>query len=454
MASATTAPRIAIVGAGPGGLLAARVLQEGGLTSTVYDADGSASERNPGGTLDLHADSGQIAIDDAGLTEQFAELARPEGQDKRLVDPASGAVLKEFGAEPGMFAAPEIDRAQLRELLADSVDSSRIRWGHKLIEVQPAADNGWRLLFADGSVEEADLVIGADGAWSRVRPVLTPAQPRYTGVSFVELLFTDVDASHADIADLVGEGHLWANGDGQNLILQRNSGGVVRGYLGMRVPLDWLAQAGLGAHDGRGGIELDSNGVQALDTGKVRALLRRRFASFAPALRHVIVASEGAFANRPIFALPAPLTWDHRPGVTLIGDAAHVMSPFGGNGVNFALLDAAEVTRAILSALRVGGDIDAGVREYEAVMFARTGEVAVRANEAIADHYKAGGIDVDSVPDFVEEHERWNANAEAYLRPRATLLPAVCPQKQEERHGDDGHDKFNNGEHSSASRSQ
>lgn len=416
--SPNNAPRIAIVGGGPGGLLAARVLQRGGLASTVYDADGSASDRNPGGTLDLHADSGQIAIDDAALTEQFAELARPEGQDKRLVDPASGAVLKEFGAEPGAFAAPEIDRGQLRELLADSVDSSRIRWGHRLIELQSARDDSWRLLFADGSVERADLVIGADGAWSRVRPLLTPARPRYSGVSFVELLFTDVDESHPEIADLVGSGHLWANGDGQNLILQRNSGGVVRGYLGMRVPLDWLARAGLGAHDGRGGIQLNSNGVQALGAEKVRELLLDRFASFAPALRHVIVASEGALANRPIFALPAPLTWQHRAGVTLIGDAAHLMSPFGGNGVNFALLDAAEVARAILSAVRVGADLDSAVREYEAAMFVRTAEVAVGANEAIAEHYEAGGVDIDGIPDFAEEHERWNANAESYLRSR------------------------------------
>jgi len=416
--SNATHPTIAIIGAGPGGLLAARVLQQGGLAPRIYDADGSVSSRNPGGTLDLHADSGQIAIDDAGLTDRFAELARPEGQAKRLVDPVSGALLKEFGAEPGVFAAPEIDRGQLREMLADSVDPASIRWQHKLVEFDPASAGGGQMWFANGAVEHADIVIGADGSWSRVRPALTPARPRYTGVSFVELAFSDVDRKHPGVSKLVGDGHLWANGDGQNLILQRNSGGVVRGYLGMRIELDWLAREGLGAPDGHGGVELNANGVHALDTDKVREVLLERFASFAPQLRSVIVESEGVFANRPIFALPAPLRWEHRSGISLIGDAAHVMSPFGGNGVNFALLDAAEIARAILASVRSGGDVDQAIREYELTMFARTGEVAVGANAAIADHYKAGGMDIDDIPDFAEEHDRWNANAVAYRSAR------------------------------------
>src|ERR1700760_2842985 len=108
---------IAIVGAGPGGLACARVLQLAGVRVTVYDADTSIATRDQGGTLDIHADSGQIALQDARLTAEFAALARPEGQSKRLVDP-QGRLLREHVAGPDEDAAPEIDRRQLREMLA------------------------------------------------------------------------------------------------------------------------------------------------------------------------------------------------------------------------------------------------------------------------------------------------------------------------------------------------
>lgn len=414
--TATYDSRIVIVGAGPGGLLAARVLQRAGVPVTVVDADRSIDDRNPGGTLDLHADTGQLALEIAGLSAEFAALARPEGQHKVLVDAATGALIKNFVPDPGEYAAPEIDRGQLRTLLYQSVAAGTVQWDRKLATVEPDPKPGadaWVLHFADGSTETADLVIGADGAWSRVRPAITAARPGYTGVSFAELLFSDVDRSHPEVAALVGDGHLWANGDSKNVILQRNSNQVVRGYLGTRIELDWLARAGLGEHDGRGGIRLDENGLQALDTSAVRAELLRRFDDFAPQLRQLIIESEGELANRPIFALPAPLRWDHVRAITLLGDAAHLMSPFGGNGVNFALLDAAVLTQAVVRALREGSDIDQVLARYESAMFERTGQAAVATNDAITRKYRAGGSAIADLPDFSAEFARWKQAAAA-----------------------------------------
>jgi 2-polyprenyl-6-methoxyphenol hydroxylase-like FAD-dependent oxidoreductase len=317
-------------------------------------------------------------------------------------------VIAEQHPAPGETAAPEIDRAQLREMLAGSLAPDTIRWGHRLVGVE-----GRTLSFADGTTATADLVIGADGAWSRVRAALTDAVPLYTGVTFVEALFTDVTHRHPEIAALVGNGHMWANGDGKTLVLQRNSGDTVRGYISFRTELDWLATAGLGAPDGRGGV-LDADGTTATDTERVRQVLRERFAEFAPELLRVIDESEGALPNRPIFALPTPTTWEHRAGVTLLGDAAHVMSPFGGNGVNLALLDGAELAHAVVGALRADTDLDVAVRDHETVMTARGATMGRAANDAIAEHYAAGGPDLDSIPDFDEEAERWRSNAAAY----------------------------------------
>jgi 2-polyprenyl-6-methoxyphenol hydroxylase-like FAD-dependent oxidoreductase len=406
-----TTPTIAVVGAGPGGLLAARVLQLGGLAVTVYDADASLASRDQGGTLDLHADSGQIAIEDAQLTEEFAALARPEGQAHRLLDP-SGAVLAEQVPGTEEAAAPEVDRAQLRRMLAESLTPGTIRWGSRVASV-----GAGEVTFADGTTESADLVIGADGAWSRVRASLTDAVPSYTGVTFVEALFTSVTERHPEIAALVGDGHMWANGDGRALVLQRNSGDVVRGYISMRAELDWLASAGLGSADGRGGV-LDANGTTATDTERVRQVLRDRFAGFAPELLRIIDESEGALPNRPIFALPTPTVWEHRDGVTLLGDAAHVMSPFGGNGVNLALLDGAELAQAVLTAVEERTPLSDAVRAYETRMVARGARIGQAANDAIVEHYAAGGPDLDGIPDFEEEARRWRDEAVAYRAER------------------------------------
>ncbi|MFC0438715.1 NAD(P)/FAD-dependent oxidoreductase [Kutzneria buriramensis] len=359
---------IAVIGAGPAGLTCALALQKHGIDVTVYDADASLDARDEGGTLDLHADSGQIALEDVGLLAEFTELARPESQANRRLD-HHGTVLKEFVPTGDDNAAPEIDRGQLRALLASHVRS--VRWGHKLVSVAAGC-----LEFANGTSVSADLVVGADGAWSRVRTVVSDATPVYSGVTHVEVRFDDVDRRHPEIAELVGPGHMFANnGAGRAIILQRNSNGHIRGYIGLRV--------GLG---------------EPID-------LRTAFDDWAEPFQRVI--REGsAFINRPLHVLPAPLTWPHTPGVTLLGDAAHLMSPFGGNGANLAMLDGAELGRAIAEER----DLDVAIRRYEKDMLPRSGELAVAANQALDRFYSTGS----HIPDHQLEHDRYRAAAAEY----------------------------------------
>ncbi|WP_329253570.1 FAD-dependent monooxygenase [Actinoallomurus sp. NBC_01490] len=369
--------RISVIGAGPGGLTCARILQQRGIPVTVYDRDPGPGARNQGGTLDLHADNGQIALREAGLLDEFFALARPEGQEMRRLDPA-GTITFHKVPEAGELFKPEIDRGQLRDLLLDSLRPGTVRWGHALDTVGGPADGPRRLRFADGTTVQTDLVIGADGAFSHVRPAVSPAVPEYTGVSFLEAWFSDVEKRHPDIAELVGQGSA-AAGDGERgLFAQRNSGDHIRVYLIRRVPVDWA----------------ETNGLTPGDTDGIRALLLGEYAHWSPRMRQMIAGNDGPYVDRPIFALPVPHTWEHDPTVTLLGDAAHLMPPLGV-GVNLAMLDASELALALANAATV----DDAVRVYEKTMLPRSVETAT-ALEGGAEHLLS-----DDMPDFGDDDE-------------------------------------------------
>jgi 2-polyprenyl-6-methoxyphenol hydroxylase-like FAD-dependent oxidoreductase len=361
-----TRARISIIGAGPGGLTCARILQRHGLTVTVYDRETGPDARNQGGTLDLHADNGQIALREAGLLEEFFKLARPEGQEMRQINPA-GTITSHRIPGPDELFKPEIDRGQLRDLLLDSLQPGTVHWGHALQRVT-GPDRGPRQLhFTDGTVIETDLVIGADGAWSRVRPAVSPAVPEHTGVSFLEAWFSDVETRHPEIAGLVGQGGAHAADGERAMFAQRNSNNHIRVYLIQRVPADWISAGGLTPND----------------TDAIRAMLLERYAAWSPRMRQMITDNEGPYIDRPIYALPVTHTWEHNPTVTLLGDAAHLMPPLGV-GVNLAMLDASDLALALANA----GTIDDAIHAYEKTMLPRSIEIA-RTLEGGAEHLLA-----------------------------------------------------------------
>ena len=381
--------RISIIGAGPGGLTCARILQRHGIAVTVYDRDVEAGSRNQGGSLDLHEDDGQIALREAGLLDEFFALARFDGQEMREMD-TTGRILAHHVPAEDETATPEIDRGQLRDLLLNSLEPDTVQWGRALESMSGPVDERMHgpvdrsrvLTFTDGTRIETDLVIGADGAWSRVRTALSAATPEYSGVSFLEAWFDDMDTAHPELAELVGKGSAHAADGDRGLFAQRNSGGHMRVYIMQRVPVDWIVANGL---IGAGSAGASSTSAA---TNEIRAHLLREFAAWSPEMLRMIADNDGAYVDRPLFALPAPHSWEHSSTVTLLGDAAHLMPPVGV-GVNLAMLDASELALAVAHS----DTIEEAVRRYESTMLPRSTEIATMLDHGAEFLLAVGGMD-------------------------------------------------------------
>src|SRR6201996_3849217 len=359
---AISAPDIAIIGTGPGGLTCARILQRAGHEVTIYERDTGPDARDQGGTLDMQRATGQVALDRAGLLDEFLARSRPEGQDMQILDQHGTVHLRHIAAD-GDRDAPEMDRADLRALLLASVEPGTIRWGAALTEAVPLGRGRHRLEFGDGASVETGLLAGADGAWSRVRPLVSPHQPRYEGVVFVEISFGDVDEAHPQVAKLVGRGGMFALGENRGIIAQRQARDRIRAYVALRTGLDWAERAG----------------VAVTDPDAVRAHLLSLFEGGAPDRRRLLGEGDDQFIVRPIYALPVPHLWNTRAGVTLVGDSAHLMSPFSGLGANTAMLDGADLAAAVLASDTVGG----ALATYEATMLPRAAANAAGAHEGL-----------------------------------------------------------------------
>jgi 2-polyprenyl-6-methoxyphenol hydroxylase-like FAD-dependent oxidoreductase len=351
---------VTIIGAGLGGLTLARVLHVHGIPATVYEAESSPTARAQGGMLDIHDYNGQLALQAAGLMDEFRGLVLEGREAMRWVD-QDGTLLFDH-PDDGTGGRPEVQRGELRQLLLDSLPAGTVRWGHKVSGTRALGDGRHEVTFADGTSVVTDLLVGADGAWSRVRPLLSAATPEYTGMSCVEVYLHDSDTRHPASAKVVGGGALYVLAPGKGFVTHRERGGTLHTYVMLARPQDWFAD------------------IDFTDSAAATARILREFDGWAPELTALIADADTAPVLRPLAALPADHRWERVPGVTLIGDAAHVAAP-NGEGANLAMLDGAELAQALAAH---PDDIETALTEYERALFPRSAETATEGMETYA----------------------------------------------------------------------
>jgi 2-polyprenyl-6-methoxyphenol hydroxylase-like FAD-dependent oxidoreductase len=288
--------KIGIIGAGPASLTLANILQKHSIPFTLFES--SPEIRTQGGSLDLHPESGQLAIKEAGLWESFVKHARPESDVLKIVTLDGEVLWDENGAdkqdvkeEEKFDGRPEIDRVALAMLMYENLEKGSVRFGAKLSEVVPSAEEQgkYNLHFADDTKELGfDLVVGGDGAWSKVRRLLTDMTPQYSGISSVALTCKDIKTDPW-LLEYVGEGSMMAFGEGCAVQSQRQGDGSLQTYASMRVPGDFLETCG---------IDWDNKETARKD------LVDRYFSHIHEDLKRVILSCRDSIGARALYELP------------------------------------------------------------------------------------------------------------------------------------------------------
>ncbi|MFG2673577.1 FAD-dependent oxidoreductase [Streptomyces sp. NPDC048445] len=355
----TTHHPITIVGAGLGGLTLARVLHVHGIPSTIYEADASPESRTQGGQLDIHEDDGQRALADAGLTNEFRAIIHEGAEALRVLD-QHGKLLHDE-PDDGTARRPEVLRGDLRRILLDSLPAGTVQWGRKITGIRPLGHGRHELTLADGTTVTSDLLVGADGAWSKVRPLLSDAKPEYIGTTFIDTYLHDADERHTAAAGTVGVGAMYALTPGKGIVAHREAGNILHTYVELTRSAEWI-----------GSIDFS-------DAAAATARVAAEFDGWAPELTALITDGETAPVARMIHALPDGHRWNRMRGVTLLGDAAHLMPP-SGDGANLAMFDGAELAKAIAAH---PDDVEVALTAYEEALFARTVPFYADAHEML-----------------------------------------------------------------------
>jgi 2-polyprenyl-6-methoxyphenol hydroxylase-like FAD-dependent oxidoreductase len=329
--------KVAIVGGGPGGLTLARLLQLKGADVVVYERDVNKNARVQGSPLDLHEKSGLAALTKANLLDVFKKNFMV-GADKMIITNDQAHVnFSDHGNKPeenfeSEHFRPEIDRGVLRKILLESLQPETLVWDSQFTSLEKK-DEGWLLHFKNKSSVYADVVISAEGANSKIRPYITNIKPFYSGITMLEGNIYEAKKLAPNIHKLLSGGKIMAFGNNKNILLGQKANEEIGFYVSLKTPESWAT----------------NSGIDFLDRAQVMNWFKKEYAEWDSMWTELFESANTPFIPRPIYCMPFDQTWQSLPNLTMLGDAAHLMPPFAGEGVNMAMLDALELSECLTS---------------------------------------------------------------------------------------------------------
>lgn len=349
--------KIAIIGGGPGGLTLAKLLQLKNAQVHVYERDEHKDVRVQGATLDLHEESGLEALRRAGLMETFKANYRPDAGKLKLLDKNLTVYLNEH--DSGSFhdeARPEIDRAPLRKILLETLKPDTVIWDSQFLSMEKQ-EEGWILNFKNGKSYYADIVIAADGANSKIRPYITDIQPIYSGVTIIEGNIYNAEMNAPKLWKVVDGGKVFALDEEKTLLFSTKADGTLTFYTGCKVDESWTKESG----------------IDFSNKEQIFKWFKKEYGTWDEIWQELFKTNDSSFVVRPQYHYPLDQTWKTLPNLTMLGDAAHRMPPYAGEGVNMAMQDAYELAECLTEGTYK--NVQDAISHYEQQMQKRASEV-------------------------------------------------------------------------------
>jgi 2-polyprenyl-6-methoxyphenol hydroxylase-like FAD-dependent oxidoreductase len=367
-----TPKNITIIGAGLGGLALANMLHSNGIDAVVYESEQSSTFRKEGGILVMHEDVGEHALKLMKLFDKYQDIVVRASGTIRVYD--KSAILQYEDSECVTISL--VEREKLRNMLLASLPKSMVQWDKKIVRAISLENGQHQIITASGESFLTDLLIGADGIWSKVRPLVSNKKPKYCGTTFIETRFENVNEKYKKISKIVGSGSLIALSDKKGIITESNTGNTLNKIIVYFT------------------LKLDEKSIKSIshtinDTKITKSKIYAYFKDWDEKLQTFITENNNEFILRPIYLLPQGHSWKRIPGVTLLGDAAHAMSPVGSIGANQAMLDGVELAQAIITH---PDNTEEALSAYEKDMFPRSKAVTADTVSVLTNTLKPDGL--------------------------------------------------------------
>lgn len=366
--------KIAIIGGGPAGLTLARLLQLQNVAVKVYERDANREVRVQGATLDLHEGTGLEALKRAGLLEEFYKHHRAVASKMRLTDKMLNIKFDDHNfATVTSETRPEIDRAPLRDLLLNSLKPGTVVWNSDFASMEQQ-NAGWLIHFKNGTSAYADLVIGADGANSRVRPYLSNEQPIYSGITLIQGDIYDAEKNVPKLFAFAQGGKVMAFGE-RSVMYGTKGDGSIMFVVNFAAPENWVSECG----------------IDFRNREQVLAWFVEDFSDWCADWQEFFTNDAVLFTPRPQYYSPLNQSWQTQANLTIIGDAAHRMPPFAGEGANVAMQDSFELAEALTNGRFT--EIIPAIAHFEKDMIARGAKATTDTLENMERMFSKTGLE-------------------------------------------------------------